>query len=142
MASTAELKITRDLLVFAKNPGLPILMVDLEKEPIPSITRDVVVRNLTEETAIKAILKVYTPDRDRVLYETQQNITLNPGDHGEIPITFSLPGVTPDMHGIWHVFYELYNSDNDLIYAEESDAGRFALYKITEEYTSNQPIRA
>ena len=86
MASTAELRIVRDLLGFARNPGLPILMVDLEQEPIPTITRDVVVRNPTSETAVKAILKVYPPDKDQVLYETQQDITLNPGDHGEIPI--------------------------------------------------------
>ena len=142
MASTSELRIVRDLLSFSKNPGLPILLVDLELEPIPTITRDVDIRNPTAETAVKSILKVYPPDKDQVLYETQQNITLNPGENGQVPFTFTLSGVTPDKHGIWHVFYELYNPDNDLIYAEENDAGRFALYKITEKYTSNRAIEA
>jgi hypothetical protein len=142
MASTSELRIVRDLLAFGRNPGLPTLLVDLETEPTPTIARELAVRNPTAETAVKAILKVYPPDKDQVLFETQQNITLNPGDHAAIPLTFSLSGVTPDMHGIWHVFYELYNPDNDLIYAEESDAGRFALYKITDKYTPNQPISA
>ncbi|MCX6580274.1 MAG: hypothetical protein NT166_08820 [Candidatus Aminicenantes bacterium] len=78
-ATTAEIKIIRDLITFAKNPRMPIPMFDLEQNPTPAINLNVEVKNNTELTASKAILKVYTPDRTTLLHELEAPLSLNPG---------------------------------------------------------------
>jgi hypothetical protein len=74
----SELKLVRDLLSYLKNPHLPIPMFDVSTNPI-QVQLNVKLKNTTEFTAAKALLKTYTPFRDRVVFETEQSISLPPG---------------------------------------------------------------
>ncbi len=87
----------------------------MEDIPNPFIGLNVNVGNYSEFPAAKARLVVYTPDRNIVLHEVEQNISLNPGEETLIPVNFTLPGVSKDDYGICHVDYELYDSENNLI---------------------------
>jgi hypothetical protein len=82
-ASASELKIMRDLITFAKDPKA-IPMFNLEANPAPGVTLDVLVKNNTEETAAKVKLIASTPDRDLVLCELEQSISINTGEEAEI----------------------------------------------------------
>ena len=138
-ASTAELNIVRDLVTFAKNPRQPMAMYNLTDNPAPAINLAVRITNKTTEQAAMAamvVIKVYNPDRSRVLYETQQNISLASDQEMEIPIQFTLPTMASSELGICHTDYELYDSQSNLIQmALESSPGRFAVYKVSKPYT-------
>ncbi len=97
-ASISELNIVRDLVTFCKDPNSPIPMFDLSQHPAPEINLDVNVKNNSEETATRMVLKVYTPNRDRVLYEIEQNISLTAGAEMDVPVTFTLSEVTPSEY--------------------------------------------
>jgi hypothetical protein len=93
-ATLAELRVVRDLITFAKNPNLPIPMYDLSENFNPFISLNVTVKNSAETSASRAILRVYTPDRKRVLHTIEQAVGLAPGEEVEIPVQFTLPGIT------------------------------------------------
>jgi hypothetical protein len=140
-ASTAELNLVRDLITFAKNPKLPIPMVNLTNNPAPTVDLSVKVKNNTESLASKVKLLVYTLDKKTVLYETEQGISLSPGTESEIPITFTLAAPQDNHLGIYHTDYELYDAEDNLVQMEtESNSGRFALYKTPEPYTSTKDV--
>jgi hypothetical protein len=84
-ASASERKIVRDLISFAKKPGF-IPGFDLEISSQPEIKLNIDVFNNTEKTASRAIIRVYTPDRQTLLYHTEQAISLNAGETGVIPL--------------------------------------------------------
>ncbi|MCK5058265.1 MAG: hypothetical protein KAT34_16550, partial [Candidatus Aminicenantes bacterium] len=142
-ASSEELKVVRDLITFAKDPETPINMYDLAVEPNPQINLNIEVKNSLDEgqAATKAIIKVYTPDNNLVLYETEHGVSLNSGDEVIVPIVFTLPDLGNNHRGIGHTYYELYNDNGDLIQMEtEALSGRFAIYKIEQEYTSIKDV--
>jgi hypothetical protein len=140
-ATNGEIKIIRDLITFAKNPHLPIPMVNLEENPTPTINLNVLVENNTKFTASKAILKVYTPDRTTLLHEIEAPVSLNPCESTQIPISFTLPELQSKDYGICHVDYELYNAENELIQLPtESDSGRFSIYKIITPVTIKDAV--
>ncbi len=135
-ATTAELRIIRDLITFAKNPKLPIPMFDLAQNPTPSINLNVEIKNNTETPASKTKLMVYTPDRKTVIYETESGVSLNAGESATISVNFTLPALQTKDYGICHVDYELYNTENELIQLPtKGDSGRFSIYKITTPVT-------
>jgi len=113
-ATTAEIKIIRDLITFAKNPHLPLPMYDLEENPSPTINLSVQVNNNTEFTASKAILKVYSPDRTTLLHEIEAAVSLNQEESTQLAINFTLPELQTKEYGICHVDYELYNAENEI----------------------------
>lgn len=132
-ASSAELKIVRDLITWAKNPNLTIPQYDLAVNPNPEMSYYAKVKNDTEYTGSKVKIYVYTPDRNILLYQTEASITLAPGQEGEIPVSFTLPEIQTSDLGICHTEYEIYDADDLKIKIKtESDEGRFALYKITD----------
>jgi len=140
-ATTSEIKIFRDLVTFAKNPRLPIPMYNLEENPTPVINLNVQVKNNTEFTASKAILKVYSPDRATLLHELEAPVSLNQGESTQIAINFTLPEVQTKDYGICHVDYELYNAENEIIQLPtESDSGRFSIYKIITPVTIKDAV--
>jgi hypothetical protein len=121
--------VVRDLITFAKNPNLPIPIYDLNENFNPSISLNVTIKNNAETLVSKAILKAYTPDRNRVLYTIEQAVSLAPGEKVETPVQFTLPGLSGTEYGICHVDYELYDSENNLVQIPtESDSGRFVNY--------------
>ena len=139
--TTSELKLIRDLVTYCKS-NLPIQMFNLELDPTPVINLNVRVRNVTEITAALAKLTAYDPDRTRVLYENQVSISLNPGEAVEVPIQFTLPQMNSSEMGIAHVYYELYDSENNLILsAGESDSGRFAIYRTPTPYVPKEQFQ-
>jgi hypothetical protein len=75
----SELKLVRDLISYLKNPHLPIPLFDVSTNPTVQVQLNVKIKNTTEFTAAKALLKTYTPFRDRVVFETEQSISLPPG---------------------------------------------------------------
>ncbi|MCP5105302.1 MAG: hypothetical protein GY950_18080 [bacterium] len=132
-ATTSELNIIRDLITFAKKPDLPIPMHNIAENGTPAIQLNVNVENSTEETTSKVILKVYTPDRKQVIFETTASTALNPGDESAVPVDFTLPVV--NEYGIYHTDFELYDSEDNLIQpGTESPGGRFALYRVSKKY--------
>jgi len=140
-STTAELRIIRDLITFAKNPKLPIPMFDLEQNPTPTIVLNVQVKNNTEYIASKAKLMVYTPDRNILLYELEVPINLNQGETTQTAINFTLPELQTKDYGICHVDYELYNAENEIIQLPtESDSGRFSIYKIITPVTIKDAV--
>jgi hypothetical protein len=99
-ATLAELRVVRDLITFAKNPNLSIPMYDLNENFNPSISLNVTIKNSAETPVSKAILKAYTPDRNRVLHTIEQAVSLAPGEKVETPVQFTLPGITGTEYGI------------------------------------------
>ncbi len=111
-------------------------MYNLADNPTPDINLTVKIKNTSMEQASMAFIKVYNPDRSRVLYETQQNIALAPDQEMEIPLQLILPTMTSLEMGICHTDYELYNLDGVPVQLlTESIAGRFAIYKVSKSFT-------
>jgi hypothetical protein len=128
-ASTSELKLFRDLVTYAKAPG-PVAMFNLDTNPTPGINLSVTVENKSDTPASKVKLTALTPGRNTVLYETVQPVSLNPGDTIDIPVSFTLPELQSKDYGIGHVFFELYDADNQLVQMPvESNSGRFSVYR-------------
>jgi hypothetical protein len=134
----SELKLVRDLISYLKAPHLHIPMFDVSTNPI-LVQLNVKIKNSTEFTAAKALLKTYTPFRDRVIYETEQSITLPPEGESEVPISFTLPDVQTDDFGIYGTYYELFDSEgNQVLNGVESDFGRFAIYSTPTPYVPKE----
>jgi len=71
----------------------------------PVIDLEAQLVNPGEIPAVKAIIKVTTPDKDRVLFESTQDIAVNPGEEAIIPISFTLPEIRTNELGIFHTLY-------------------------------------
>jgi len=141
-ASSAELRIVRDLITWAKNPSMPVPMFNLADNPTPAITLNVKARNNAEFPASTVKIKVYTPDRGQVLYESEQGTTLNPGEEAVIPISFTFPALSGEHYGLCHADYELSDSAGNLVQmAQESDSGRFGVYKVEKTYTPPKGVQ-
>ena len=125
-ASASELRLVRDLVTFAKNPNLAIPMYNLTSDPHPDISLNVMVKNESESAASMVKLKVYTPDRKTVLYETEASLTLAAGSEGVIPVGFNLGAtLTSGQYGLCHTDYELYDAEGNLLQmATEADSVR------------------
>ena len=130
--SLSELKLVRDTISFLKNTHLQIPIFDINTSPTVQVQLNVRIRNITEFTAVKALLKTYTPFRDRVVFETEQSISLPPAGEIEVPISFTLTDVQTESLGIYGTYYQLFDAEgNQVLNSVESDSGRFALYKTT-----------
>jgi hypothetical protein len=135
-ASAGELKLVRDLVTFAKNPSLPIPMHKLTQEETPQVSLTLNIKNDTESPAAKVKIKVLSPDRKKVLYESEQAVALAAGGSVSMPVSFSVAYSTAASYGIAHTDYELYDADGKLLQmASEADSGRFALYQSEIIYT-------
>jgi hypothetical protein len=142
-ASLEELKIVRDLITFAKDPESPINMYDLTVEQNPQINLNLKIQSDLDEgqPAVKAVIKVYTPDNNLLLYEAEHGVSINPEDEVIVPVAFTLPDSGSEHRGIGHTYYELYDNEGNLIQMEtEALSGRFAIYKIEQEYTSIKDV--
>ncbi|HLP46031.1 MAG TPA: hypothetical protein VK469_08795, partial [Candidatus Kapabacteria bacterium] len=142
-ASTAELKVMRDLITFAKNPHLSIPMFELANNPTPVINLNVEIKNITqtETPASRVKLVVTTPDRKTIIYRTESSVNLYMGESTIIPIKFTLPELQTKDYGICHVDYQLYDAENNLIQLPtESDSGRFSIYKIITPATIKEGV--
>jgi ligand-binding sensor domain-containing protein len=134
----SELKLVRDLISYLKAPHLFIPMFDVSTNPI-QVQLNVKIKNTTEFTASKALLKTYTPFRDRVVFETEQSITLPPGEEIEIPISFTMTDVQTQDLGIYGTYYELFDEEaNQVLNSVESDSGRFAVYSTPAPYVPKE----
>jgi hypothetical protein len=139
-ASASELRLFRDLVTYAKSPGY-IPLFNLDTNPTPEISLNITVENKSETPAAKVKLVALTPDRNTVLYETAQPVSLNPGETIDIPLSFTLPELQSKNYGINHVFFELYDADSQLIQMPaESSSGRFSVYKVLTDYTPDKEI--
>jgi hypothetical protein len=135
----SELKLVRDLVSYLKSPHLFIPMFDVSMNPTVQVQLNVKIKNTTEFTASKALLKSYTPFRDRVVYESEQSITLPPGGESEVPISFTLTDVQTEELGIYGTYYQLFDEDgNQVLNSVESDSGRFAIYKTPNPYVPKE----
>jgi len=143
-ASMAELNLVRDLITYAKNPNLPISSYNITDNPNPTITLPVTIKNDTQSTASKVQIAVYTPDRDTVLFETFQGISLAPGAEEQLQVTFTLPSLQNHFLGICHTDYQLYAAEEgeDILIQlfTEADSGRFALHQTPEPYISTKEV--
>jgi hypothetical protein len=131
----SELKLVRDTISFLKNTHLQIPMFDVSTNPTVQVQLSVKIKNITEFTAAKALLKTYTPFRDRVVFETEQSISLPPAVEIEVPISFTLTDVQTESLGIYGTYYQLFDAEgNQVLNSVESDSGRFAIYKTPTPY--------
>jgi hypothetical protein len=137
--SLSELKLIRDTISYLKNPLLQIPMFDVSTNPTAQVQLNVKIKNTTELTAAKAILKTYTPFRDRVVFETEQSISLPPAGEIEVPISFTITDVQTEGLGIYGTYYQLFDADdNQVLNSLESDSGRFALYSTPTPYVPKE----
>jgi len=135
----SELKLVRDLISYLKNPHLPIPLFDVSTNPTVQVQLNVKIKNTTEFTAAKALLKTYTPFRDRVVFESEQSITLPPGGESEVPISFTLTDVQTQDLGIYGTYYQLFDAEaNQVLNSVESDSGRFAIYSTPTPYVPKE----
>jgi hypothetical protein len=143
-ASSSELRLVRDLVTFAKNPNLAIPMFNLHTNFHPDISLNVAVKNEGENAVSKAKIKIYTPDRKTVLYETEAAIALASGADGVIPISFNLSAALySDNYGLCHTDYELYDAEDNLVQmATETDSGRFGVHGNPSSYSPAHSILA
>jgi len=138
----SELKLARDLLSYLKNPHLPIPMLDVSANSTVQVQLNVKIKNTTELTAAKALLKTYTPFRDRVVFETEQSISLPPSGEIEVPISFTLTDVQTDALGIYGIYYQLFDAEgNQVLNSVESNSGRFALYSTPAPYVPKEQFQ-
>jgi methionine-rich copper-binding protein CopC len=143
-ASRTELNLVRDVIAYAKNPNLPISSYNVTDNPNLTITLPVTIKNHTQLTASKVQITVYTPDRDIVLFETLQGISLAPGAEEQIQVTFTLPSIQNNFPGICHTDYQLYAAEEgeDILIQlfTEADSGRFALHQTPEPYIPTKEV--
>ena len=140
-ASSEELRLVRDLFTFAKNTKLDIPMFDLAKDATPTINLFAKILNATESSATKMKFRISTPNRSRILFETEATIDLIGGAETTFPINFDLPVLTSDERGICHTDYELYSESGEIIQlAQESDEGRFAVYQYSGSVNTYRPL--
>ncbi|MCP4151233.1 MAG: hypothetical protein GY757_26050, partial [bacterium] len=149
MLSTAERKVVRDLLTYARNCTLPIPMFNLTNSPTPSIELNLHLENDSHTPASKVKLTVYSPDRKIILHETEQTVSIAPFSSGTTALSFTLPEELTEQDGITgicHTDYELYGTDNNeeipIRLSSESNTGRFALYRTPEPYASTKDLDA
>jgi len=141
-ASASELRLVRDLVTFAKNPNLAIPMYNLTANPHPDINLNVTVKNEGELAASTVKLKVYTPDRATVLFESEASLTLAAGSEGVVPVGFNLSAtLISSQYGLCHTDYELYDTEGNLLQmATEADSGRFGVHVTPNPYNTARSI--
>jgi hypothetical protein len=86
-----ERNLVRDLITFAKNIHKEIPLYSFaDSNSIQVNLEEVNIKNKSEVPAAKVKLIAYNPDRDKVLYETEQAIGLNPSQETIISLAFAL----------------------------------------------------
>ncbi|MGB9715959.1 MAG: PKD domain-containing protein [Thermodesulfovibrionales bacterium] len=122
-ASKEEISLVRDMISWAKKPAiLP------EIKPGETVSVTVTVMNSTDSDASSVKLLVYDPDRKNLISEQTITIPILSGQSAEIPVSYS--SATTSVLGIYHIDYELYNAQGDIIQPEcEIDSGRFVISK-------------
>jgi len=85
-----ERRLVKNLITFAKNPhkGIPLYSF-ADSSSIQVNLEEVNIKNNTEIPAAKVKLMALTPDRDKVLYETEQSLSLAPAQETIISLSFA-----------------------------------------------------
>jgi len=134
-ANITERRILRDFITYMKNARKEVPLIDLSQTPNPTLQLNINIKNTTNESAAKVKLSVYNPDRTKLAYSVDKEISLSPSEAITIPISFSLNNYYNIDYGISHVDYDLYDvEDNVILMASESDGGRFAVYHGENSY--------
>ncbi|MGD2092848.1 MAG: CARDB domain-containing protein, partial [Candidatus Aminicenantes bacterium] len=127
-----ERNLVRDLITFSKNIHKEIPLYSFaDNSSIQVNLEEVNIKNNSEVPAAKVKIIAYNPDRNKVLYETEQSIGPEPSQETIIPLAFTL-NITSFQsgYGICHLDYILYDNENNIVQmAAESDGGRFAVYR-------------
>jgi ligand-binding sensor domain-containing protein len=127
-----ERRLVRDLITFAKNTRKEIPLYSFENtSSIQVELQEVNIKNNSEIPAAKVKLMVLTPDRDKVLYETERSTGLDPAQETIISLAFVVNNYSfQSGYGICYLDYILYDNENNIVQmAAESDGGRFAVYQ-------------
>ncbi|MBM3302706.1 MAG: hypothetical protein FJY85_22490, partial [Deltaproteobacteria bacterium] len=116
-ASSEEIALIRDVVTWAKAPA------ELsETEPGGTVTVQVTVKNFAAKDAASVKFYVYPPNRDEVLGSQAATVAVPAGQSATIPVT----APSSSALGIYHIDYELIDSNGDVIQPEaETDSGRF-----------------
>ncbi|MBI4686041.1 MAG: hypothetical protein HY755_12730 [Nitrospirae bacterium] len=140
-ATQDEIKIVRDIISWAKAPAqLP------EIKPGQSVQVQVEVKNNTTTDATSIKIQIYNPDRATAVSEQQLAVSIPAGSFSQLVTDYS--SLITDALGIYHIDYELYDSNGILIQPQaETDTGRFIVsnppsnpYKSADLlYTINTP---
>jgi len=133
-----ERRLVRDLITFAKNIHKEIPLYSFaDSNSIQVNLEEVNIKNNSEIPAAKVKLIAFNPDRDKVLYETEQAISLEPSQETIISLAFALNSTSFQYgYGICHLDYILYDNENNIVQmTTESDGGRFAVYQKEQVHT-------
>ncbi|GEM_PF-6090400 len=128
----------RDLITWAKAPDMEIPVYTLPEQSeggSVDVSLNLEVEDSTSLPASKVKLLWLTPDRSRVVYEEEKEVNLPPGGSTTLPVshTFDASEIPDSDLGIWHLDYQLYDSDGNLIQPErETPTGRFAFRRSVE----------
>jgi hypothetical protein len=90
-------------------------MIDYDANPSAEINLDAKLVNSADTTAAKAIIKVMTPDNDRVLFESESSISLDAGMETTVSISFTLPQINYSELLIFHTIYQLTDADGQTV---------------------------
>jgi hypothetical protein len=133
--SISEKAVVRDLLTFSRCPSKPIPLFKMSTEPV-AITLSPNLVNKTQTPAVKALLKVVNPNRDKIFHEWETSVSLMPGEEKELLMSFQLPAFYSYQDtGICHVLYSIFDAEGNLLVMDaESEGGRFAVYQDIPEY--------
>ena len=131
----AEKALVRDMLTFARCPSKPIPQFKISTEPL-NITLSPNLVNKTGTPAVKALLKVVNPNRDKIFHEWETSVSLMPGEEKELSMSFQLPAFYSYQDtGICHVLYSILDVEGNLLEMDsESEGGRFAVYQERPVY--------
>jgi hypothetical protein len=133
--SVSEKALVRDLLTFSRCPSKTIPMVKMSTEPV-NITLSPNLVNKTQTPAVKALLKVVNPNRDKIFHQWETSVSLMPGEEKELSMSFQLPAFYSYQDtGICNLLYSIFDAEGNLLVMDaESDGGRFAVYRDIPEY--------
>jgi hypothetical protein len=120
-ASKEEIVLVRDLFSWAKKPDqLP------EIKPGETVSVSVTFTNYMPTDAASARLLIYDPDRSTLLSEETVNVSIPAGSSSQLVTQY--PTLTTAPLGIYHIDYELYDSEGNIIQPQaETDSGRFVV---------------
>ena len=119
--SPDEIALVRDMISWAKKPSqLP------EIKPGQSVQVQVEVKNNTTTDAASVKLFIYNPDRTTALNTQLSAVSIPAGSFVTLPVSFT--STLTSALGIYHIDYELYDSNGNLIQPQaETDSGRFVV---------------
>jgi hypothetical protein len=120
-ASSEEITLVRDLISWAKQPAnLPQI------KPGETVSLTVELKNDATADAASAKLLIYNPDKSVLLSEQTTNVSIPVGQTNTVLVSY--PSLPTSSFGIYHIDYELYDTNGDIIQPQsETDSGRFVV---------------